>query len=78
MRDTILEILTDIRPDIDFENEKALIDEGLLESFDIVTLVSELSSEFDISIKPKELVAENFNSVDAIVKMVERLSELIY
>lgn len=75
MRDTILEILTDIRPDIDFESEAALIDEGLLESFDIVTLVSELSSEFDISIKPKELVAENFNSVDAIVKMVERLSE---
>lgn len=75
MKDTILEILADIRPDIDFEVEEALIDDGLLESFDIVTLVSELSTEFDITIKPKELVAENFNSVDAIVSLVERLSE---
>ena len=75
MKDTILEILADIRPDIDFDVEDALIDDGLLESFDIVTLVSELSTEFDITIKPKELVAENFNSVDAIVSLVERLSE---
>ena len=75
MKDTILGILADIRPDIDFDVEDALIDDGLLESFDIVTLVSELSTEFDITIKPKELVAENFNSVDAIVSLVERLSE---
>ena len=75
MRDTLLEILEEIAPDVDFENETALIDDGLLESFDIVNLVSELSDEFDIEIRPKDLVAENFNSVDAMVKMITRLQE---
>lgn len=73
MRETILEILTDIRPDVDFEANKQLIDNGILESFDIVTLVSELSEEFDITISPKELVAANFNSVDTLCEMVTRL-----
>ena len=62
MRDTLLEILEEIAPDVDFENETALIDDGLLESF-------------DIEIRPKDLVAENFNSVDAMVKMITRLQE---
>ena len=75
MRDTLLEILEEIAPDVDFENETALIDDGLLESFDIVNLVSELSDEVDIEIRPKDLVAENFNSVDAMVKMITRLQE---
>lgn len=73
MRETILEILTDIRPDVDFEANKQLIDNGILESFDIVTLVSELSEEFDITISPKELVAANFNSVETLCEMVTRL-----
>ena len=75
MTDTLLEILEEIAPDVDFENETALIDDGLLESFDIVNLVSELSDEVDIEIRPKDLVAENFNSVDAMVKMITRLQE---
>ena len=66
MRDTIMEILEDLRPDVDFEKETKLIDDKILESFDIVSLVSELSDEFDITIRPKDLVPENFNSVDAI------------
>jgi len=75
MRDTLMEILEELVPDIDFANEKALIDDGLLESFDIVNLVSELNDEFDIEIRPKDLVAENFNSVDAMLEMIERLQE---
>ena len=75
MRDTILEILTDLRPDVDFENETALITKGILESFDIVSLVSELSDEFVITIRPKDLVPENFNSLDAMCALVERLEE---
>ena len=73
MRDTILEILEELRPDVDFEKETKLIDDKILESFDIVSLVSELTDEFDI--RPKDLVPENFNSVDAIEKLVKELVE---
>ena len=75
MRDTILEILEELRPDVDFEKETKLIDDKILESFDIVSLVSELTDEFDITIRPKDLVPENFNSVDAIEKLVKELVE---
>ena len=75
MRDTIMEILEDLRPDVDFEKETKLIDDKILESFDIVSLVSELSDEFDITIRPKDIVPEKFNSVDAIEALVSKLVE---
>ena len=75
MRDTILEICEEIRGDIDFESEKALVTDHVLESFDIVNLVAQLSDEFDIKIRSKDLVNENFDSLDAICKMVARLVE---
>jgi acyl carrier protein len=75
MREKLLAILEEIAPDVDFEKETALIDDGLLESFDIVNLVSELNDEFDIEIRPKDLQAANFNSIDAMVEMIERLQE---
>ena len=68
-----MEILMDLRPDVDFENERKLIADGILESFDIMSLVAELEDEFDIKIKPKDLVAENFNSAEAIVEMLHKL-----
>ena len=74
-KETIIEILEEIRPDVDFENETSLVDGNVLESFDIVSLVSELSDEFDITIRPKDLVPENFNSVYAMVKLVNTLVE---
>ena len=74
-KETIIEILEEIRPDVDFENETSLVDGNVLESFDIVSIVSELSDEFDITIRPKDLVPENFNSVDAMVKLVNTLVE---
>lgn len=73
MKERILEILSGIRPDIDFENETELMDGGLLDSFDIVSIISDLNDEFDISIRITELKAENFNTLDAMVKLVERL-----
>lgn len=75
MKDTLMEILDDLRPDVDFDVETQLITDGILESFDIVSLVAELSDEFEIEIKPKDLVAENFNSVDAMLAMITRLQE---
>jgi len=75
MRDEILDILTDIRPDLDFEQEQHLIDDRLLASFDIISLVAELSDAFDVEIGPKYLTAENFNSLDAITALVASLKE---
>ncbi|MCR4610670.1 MAG: acyl carrier protein [Lachnospiraceae bacterium] len=74
-KETIIEILEEIRPDVEFENETSLVDGNVLESFDIVSLVSELSDEFDITIRPKDLVPENFNSVDAMTALVEKLMD---
>ncbi|MCQ2426979.1 MAG: phosphopantetheine-binding protein [Clostridia bacterium] len=74
-KEQIIEILTDINPDIDYENETALIDGGLLDSFDIVTLVGELNDAFDITITVVDLVPENFNSADAMAALVLRLRD---
>ena len=70
-----MELLEGIRPDIDFEREKALVTDRLLESFDIINLVSEINDEFDVKIKPADLVPENFDSVEAMWEMIERLQD---
>lgn len=73
--ETVLEILAEVKPNVDFKNATAIVDDGLLDSMDIVMLVGELNDEFDIEIQVTDLVPENFNTVDAIVKMVERLED---
>ncbi|HJD46036.1 MAG TPA: acyl carrier protein [Candidatus Mediterraneibacter norfolkensis] len=73
--DKILEILREIDDSVDYENEMALIDGHILDSFGVITLVAELEDEFDISIEAAEMVAENFNSAGAIWEMVKRLQE---
>ena len=73
--ETVLEILATVKPNVDFKNATAIVDDGLLDSMDIVMLVGELNDEFDIEIQVTDLVPENFNTVDAIVKMVERLED---
>lgn len=67
------EILEGIRPDVDFKNEKKLIDDGVLDSFDIVSIISELNDEYQIAIRVHELGSANFNSIEAIMNMVQRL-----
>ncbi len=74
MREQIIEILNDINPDVDYETETALVDDDVLDSFELVSLVSELNGEFGINITVVDFVPENFNSLDAIVALVERLS----
>ena len=69
----LLEILETCCPDVDFEHETALIDDGLLTSLDIVMIVGELNDAYDISITVDELEPENFNSAEAILALVERL-----
>ena len=75
MREKILEILSGIRSDIDFENSTKLIDDGILESLDIVSIVGEFNDEFDIEISVEDLLPENFNSVDAMVELITRAQE---
>ena len=74
-REELMEILEETRPDIDFVKEKALIDDELLDSFDIISIVSEINDAFDISINVNDLKPENFNSVDAILTLITRLQE---
>lgn len=71
----LLEILRQIKPHVDFENETGLIDNQLLSSLDIVKLVAMLCDEYDIEITVRELIPENFNSAKAIMAMIERLEE---
>ena len=71
----IIEILSDIHPDIDFERADNLIDNKILDSFDIVSLIAEISDNFDIAISAEEITPENFNSAEAIWTLVERLME---
>ena len=71
----LLEILKGIRPDVDFENETALIDDGILDSFDVVSIISELDNEFDVQVRITELDPDNFNSAEAIWKLVQELKK---
>ena len=68
----LLEILTDICPDVDFETETSLIDDGLIESLDIVSIVNQLISAFDIEINVDDLIPENFNSADDILNLIRK------
>lgn len=73
--DRVLEILTDVRPDVDFMNETKLIDDGIIDSFDIIAIVSELNDEFDVQIPIDELEPDNFNTVAAIYELIVKLQE---
>lgn len=71
--DRVIKILKELHPEVDFEKCTTLIDDEIFDSLDIVTTISELSFEFDISIPPQEIVATNFNSAAALYAMVQRL-----
>ena len=71
----LLNILNELHPDVDFENVDTLIDDKILDSFDIVSLVAELNDSFDIEIKPSHLIPENFNSAEAMLKLIEQLQD---
>ena len=73
--DELKQILEEIRPDIDFEKETSLIDDGVLDSFDIISIVGELNMTYDIEINVEDLLPENFKSMEAIYELVCKLQE---
>ena len=73
MREKLINILNDLRPDIEFENSLALIDDGLLDSFDVINLIGELNDAFSIEISVEDILPQNFNSIDKMLSLIERL-----
>ncbi|MGN1167471.1 MAG: phosphopantetheine-binding protein [Lachnospiraceae bacterium] len=71
----LLEILKEILPNVEWESDLDLVDEGIINSIDIITIISEITDEYDIKISSDEMRAENFNSVQAIYDMIQRLEE---
>ena len=71
----LIAILSGLHPDVDFEATEDLIDDGILDSLDIVSIVSSVYSEFDVTIPPEEIIPENFNSAAALMELIERLDE---
>ena len=71
----LLEILRDLHPDVDFESEEHLVDDGILDSLDIVSLIAEISDNFDVNITAKDIVPENFNSAQALLALIQRLED---
>ena len=69
----LLEILQRVRPDVDFKNETLLIDDGILDSMDVVSIKSELDDEFGVQVRINELIPDNFNSVEAIWNLIQNL-----
>lgn len=73
--DELLEILEELHDDVDYETCTTLIDDKILDSFDIVTIVAEVNNVFDVQIPAEELVPENFNSAKSLYALIERLEE---
>jgi acyl carrier protein len=73
--DSLLRILSELHSDVDFTSAEGLIDNGILDSLDIVTLITEISDEFYVSIPAEEIIPENFNSATAIMALITKLDE---
>ena len=71
----LMEILNDLHPDVDFETEERLVDDKILDSFDIVSLIAEINEAFDIAITAKDIIPENFNSAGALYALIQKLEE---
>ena len=73
--ETVLEILKQVKPSVDFTKESNLIEDGILESLEILMIIAQLKDEFAIDISPSQIVPENFSSAETIWKMVETLMD---
>ena len=69
----LLRIMSEVRPDIDFETETKLIDNEMLDSLDIVAIVTDVNDEFEVDINVNDLLPENFNSAKALYELVQKL-----
>ena len=72
MRERLIEVLTNALPGIDFTISDTLVDDGILDSLAITTIIGEISMEFGISIPFEELESKNFNSIDSMLEMIQR------
>ncbi len=75
MREKLMTILKELRPEVDFEKETKLVDEAILDSFDMVSLIGEINETFAVDISFDDIEPENFNSLDEMVRLVERLKQ---
>lgn len=73
MNEQIIDILKELKPGVSIDESKKLIEDCILDSLDVMNLSIELNDEFDIEITPLDIVPENFNSVSAIARLVQRL-----
>ena len=71
----LLQILSELHPEVDFETEENLIDNAILDSFDIVTLITEIGETFDITISAEHIIPENFNSAKALYELIQKLED---
>ena len=71
--DELLRIMSEIRPDVDFTTATTLIDDDILDSFDIISMVSEINDSFGIEINVNDLLPENFNSAEALFALIQKL-----
>ncbi len=71
----LVKLLTGIRSDVDFEHEKGLIDDGILDSFDIIAIVGEMNDHYGIEINVEDLEPDNFNTVEAMLELITKLQE---
>lgn len=73
--EALLKILEELHPEVDFTTHKSLIDEKVLDSFDIITLISEINEEYDVRIPVDEITPQNFNSAEALYNLIQRLMD---
>ena len=72
MKEQIIKILTELRPEFDFSEDVNFIEEGMLDSFDVVSLVSDLDAVFSISIDGMDILPENFSTIDSIIELLKK------
>ncbi|MCI8782501.1 MAG: acyl carrier protein [Dorea sp.] len=73
--DALLEILTGLHPEVDFEACNTLVDDSIIDSFDIVSIVSEINDAYDVVIPAEEIIPDNFNSARALYELILRLED---
>jgi hypothetical protein len=71
----LLTILRELHPDIDFETSTGLVEDSVLTSLDIVTIVTEVADRLDVNIPAEEILPENFDSAAALWQLIQRLDE---
>lgn len=73
--DALIDILTNLHPEVDFDTCETLVDDKIIDSFDIVSIISEVNEEYDVVIPAEEIIPENFNSAKALYALIQRLDE---